>query len=146
MVTADLYKLTKRSVLKDPGSGHRQELAEIEIPRADERPFSRSKVSWNFKKANWPLFTKLLEQGHCSDKLDFILNPNIIYRTIKDTIISCAKSSIPGGRQKKYKSFWTDELTSLKAKRDKLRRKAELTSRPCVFKLGENNLHALGRS
>ncbi|GFY37770.1 hypothetical protein TNIN_451631 [Trichonephila inaurata madagascariensis] len=61
---------------------------------------------------------------------DFTLNPNKVYRTIKDTIASYAKRSIRIGRQKKYRYFWSDELTLLKAKRDWLRRKAELPSRP----------------
>ncbi|GFS28449.1 hypothetical protein NPIL_76731 [Nephila pilipes] len=45
MVTADLYKFTKRAILKDPGSDHRQVLAEGEIPRADQRPFPSSNSS-----------------------------------------------------------------------------------------------------
>ncbi|KAG8192562.1 hypothetical protein JTE90_015197 [Oedothorax gibbosus] len=130
MVTADLHSFTKRSIMKDPGSGHRQVLAEIMIPKAEQRPFTPSKTSWNFKKANWPLYTRLVEQELTQDKLDFALNPSKIYNTIKDILISCAKKSIPRGRQKKYRSFWTDELTSLKDRRDRLRRKAELTSRP----------------
>ncbi|GFT05535.1 hypothetical protein NPIL_576971 [Nephila pilipes] len=52
MVTTDFYKFTKRAVLKDPCSGHRQELAEVEIHKADQRPFSSSKTSCSFKKAN----------------------------------------------------------------------------------------------
>ncbi|GIX67830.1 hypothetical protein CEXT_214611 [Caerostris extrusa] len=123
MVTADLFKLTKCSVLKDLGSGHRQVLAEIKIPRADQRPFQDQKFLGILRRQTGLSLQKLLEQGLSSDKLDFSLNPNKIYRIIKDTIISCAKRSIPRGKQKKYKSFWTDELTSLKAKRDRLRRR-----------------------
>ncbi|XP_035229941.1 uncharacterized protein LOC118201889 [Stegodyphus dumicola] len=69
MVTDDLYNLTKHSVLKDPGSRHRQVLAEVKIPKLDWIPFSPSKVSWNFKKANWPLFTELMEHGLNHNKL-----------------------------------------------------------------------------
>ncbi|XP_035213900.1 uncharacterized protein LOC118187733 [Stegodyphus dumicola] len=45
IVTADLYNLTKCRILKDLGSGHRQVLAEVKVPKADRRPFLPSKVS-----------------------------------------------------------------------------------------------------
>ncbi|GFT30370.1 hypothetical protein NPIL_342001 [Nephila pilipes] len=45
MVSADLYTFTKRTVLKDPGSGHGQVLVEVERLGADQRPFSSSKTS-----------------------------------------------------------------------------------------------------
>ncbi|GIY49131.1 hypothetical protein CDAR_308411 [Caerostris darwini] len=52
LITADIYKITKRTVLNDPGLGHRHVLAEIELPKANQRPFSPTKISWNFRKAN----------------------------------------------------------------------------------------------
>ncbi|GFY74431.1 hypothetical protein TNIN_76531 [Trichonephila inaurata madagascariensis] len=58
IVTADL-SLTKRTNLKDPGSGSRQVLAETEIPNTDQRPFPPSKIAWDFKETNWTLFTEL---------------------------------------------------------------------------------------
>ncbi|GFV43482.1 hypothetical protein TNCV_4592061 [Trichonephila clavipes] len=119
MVTPDLFNLTKRSVLKDHGSGHREVLTEIEIPNADQRPFSPSKISRNFKKTNW-YFTELLEHDLCDGKLEFTLNTNKVYRTIKGTITSCAKRSIPRGGQHKYIFLERITDTSLKAKRDSL--------------------------
>ncbi|GFY40477.1 hypothetical protein TNIN_319471 [Trichonephila inaurata madagascariensis] len=97
--------------------------------------FIPSKLSWSLKKENWSLFTKFLEHGLSDDKLDFILNLNKEYKTIKNAMISYAKRFIPIGRQKKYRSFWSDELTSLKAKRDRLKRKAVVTSHPCDVQL-----------
>ncbi|GFT28189.1 hypothetical protein NPIL_101211 [Nephila pilipes] len=62
-VSSDIGISSKRGIIEDPGSGHRQVIAHININ--DHSPMAQNnyqKVSWNFKKANWKKFTELLDR------------------------------------------------------------------------------------
>ncbi|KAL4096724.1 hypothetical protein QTP88_021619 [Uroleucon formosanum] len=85
-----------RNVLTDfPHSQHRPVVIEIgiDIHYINSIP----KPRWNFQKANWPAFTKTLD-----DSVRWIPPTNENYHCFSKLIISTAKKFIPGGIRKTY--------------------------------------------
>lgn len=98
---------TSRKVLPDfPRSQHRPVLIEIgiQVPLVSSIPRPR----WNFKKANWPLFTNELDK--C---LRFIPPTSDNYNRFVDLVISTAKKTIPRGYRKEYIPGWSDTSENL---------------------------------
>ncbi|GIY47772.1 hypothetical protein CDAR_77241 [Caerostris darwini] len=124
-VSTDLCPFTNRIVIGDPGSGYTQIIASIVIQRQKTKPYYSQRKSWNFKKADWVNFRRLTEEKLHMNNFDFSLHPSRIVSQINRAILACAKNSIPRGRVKAYKCFWSEKLDEIKAKRDRLRRKAE---------------------
>lgn len=108
------------------GYGHRILCVKRFCGAASSGPIQDSLPRWNLKKADWLCFS------HLTDTLltpDLIVENNInkSYDAISETIRIIALETIPRGKARNYKPFWTVELASLKVERDKARQKAELT-------------------
>ncbi|XP_042911637.1 uncharacterized protein [Parasteatoda tepidariorum] len=105
MVLADLCQSTTQRVLGDPGSEHRQILADISFS-ADRRSAAHpTYVSWNFVKANWKLFTDTLKQLLQRNPVNPHSHPDAICTKLNNYILDSAKIAIPRGRVKRYSSF-----------------------------------------
>ncbi|GFY67172.1 hypothetical protein TNIN_64831 [Trichonephila inaurata madagascariensis] len=62
LVTSDISEPSRRYVIEDPGSGHRQVIAEVSLGSPCKHSMSFSRVSWNFKEADWTSFSAMTEQ------------------------------------------------------------------------------------
>ncbi|GFR16553.1 hypothetical protein TNCT_546191 [Trichonephila clavata] len=63
MISSDLSTFSNRMVIEDSSSGQRRIIASIDLPGHGVQPNTSSqKTSWNFKKTNWKLSTKLIEE------------------------------------------------------------------------------------
>jgi hypothetical protein len=98
-VTRDVFRrplYANRKVLNDfPRSQHRPVIANIGI----QIPITKSiqKPRWNFQKANWEEYRKILE-----DNIRWIKPESINYGRFVGMIISTAKKCIPRGFRKDY--------------------------------------------
>ncbi|VDO00153.1 unnamed protein product [Rodentolepis nana] len=99
-----------------------------------------TKLSWNFKKADWPRFTNLLDNELRTSPLNFNQHPDKLCNDITNIMIRYAKETIPLGTGKivfwskhleelKRKLFWSEHLEELKRKRDALGNTADQTGR-----------------
>lgn len=86
-VSSDICAFTKRSVVEDPGSGHRQVVASINIHLPAVRFKSNPKKSWNFKKANWDNFEKLSDGELEEDNFDLSLPPEKLVLNLTRAIL-----------------------------------------------------------
>nr|CDS26864.1 pol protein [Hymenolepis microstoma] len=59
-----LSELTQRKLIDYPGSGHKPVIASIITNSKCMTPKMPTKLSWNFKRADWPNFTNLLETAN----------------------------------------------------------------------------------
>ena len=92
-----------------PNSQHRQSIITIglDIPTISSVP----KPRWNFRKANWPEFTKSI-----AESVNRIPPPSENYQRLCKLIITKAKKYIPRGVRKSYIPFWTNESDALSKK------------------------------
>jgi hypothetical protein len=70
---------------------------------------------WNFKKANWPEFSKKVDDP-VEDGDDDL--PYMLVTKLCNPMRKSAKIAIPKGKMHKYEPFWTKELTNQRNKRD----------------------------
>ncbi|VDO01489.1 unnamed protein product [Rodentolepis nana] len=61
LASTDISEHTRRKIIDDPGSSHKQTIPSITIGSKSMTRIVTTKLSWNFKKADWPRFTNLLE-------------------------------------------------------------------------------------
>jgi hypothetical protein len=54
MVSSDIYENSQKTVLEDLGSSHQAVLISILLKALTNKPNTR--VTWNFRKANWTKF------------------------------------------------------------------------------------------
>ncbi|VDO12390.1 unnamed protein product [Rodentolepis nana] len=120
---------THRKIIDDPGSGHKPVIASITFGSKSMSRKVPTKLSWNFKKADWPRFTNLLEDELHSSPLNFNQHPDKLCTAITNIMVRCAKKTIPRGKTKHYRVFWSKHLEELKRKRDALRNTADQTGR-----------------
>jgi hypothetical protein len=123
MVSSDIYETSQKAVLEDPGSHHRAVLVSISLRVPRNKPNTR--ITWNFRKANWTKF-----QAQVETKVSTINTEESAHKMLKNfcnIIEQSAKENIPRGKPHKYKQFWTQELKELKNVRDRARQKAEKT-------------------
>jgi hypothetical protein len=73
-------------------------------------PTPSKQVAWNFKKANWPEFSKEAD-NLVGDKNDND-SPYMLVTKLCDAMRISAKSAILRGKMHENKSFWTKELTN----------------------------------
>jgi hypothetical protein len=59
LVSAHLKDSTDKEVIADPGSGHQPVIVTINLGRTKQ--IRRQRTAWDFKKANWFLYTKEIE-------------------------------------------------------------------------------------
>ncbi|VDO16759.1 unnamed protein product [Rodentolepis nana] len=61
LASSDISEHTRRKIIDDPGSGHKPVIASITIGSKCMSRKVSTKLSWNFKKADWSRFTNLLD-------------------------------------------------------------------------------------
>ncbi|VDO02972.1 unnamed protein product [Rodentolepis nana] len=88
-----------------------------------------TKLSWNFKKADWPRFINLLDNELRTSPINFNEHPDKLCNEITNIMIRCAEKTIPIGKTKHYRLFWSKHLEELKRKRDALRNTANQIGR-----------------
>jgi ribonuclease HI len=125
LVSSDITQRTTKSMIEDPGTGHRMMIVEVDLNKCGSNNRQKLKASWNFKKANWDNFSNILEKRMCSELIDFYQYPDKVYDEIKSIITTIAKENIPYGKVKKYSPFWSNELDEIKKTRDIYRAEAE---------------------
>uniref|UniRef100_A0A0R3T7K8 Endo/exonuclease/phosphatase domain-containing protein n=1 Tax=Rodentolepis nana TaxID=102285 RepID=A0A0R3T7K8_RODNA len=129
LASSDISEHTHRKIIDDPGSGHKPVIASVNIGSKSMTTKVPTKLSWNFKKADWPRFTNLLENELHTGSLNFNQHPDKLCDDIKNIMIRCAKKTIPHGKTKHYRVFWSKHLEELKRKRDTLCNTADQTGR-----------------
>ena len=110
MVSSDIYETSQKTVLEDLGSHHRAVLISILLKVPTNKPSTM--ITWNFRKANWSKFQHQIEA-----KLSSINTEESAHKTLKNfckIIQQSAKNTIPRGKPRKYKPFWTQELNEQK--------------------------------
>jgi ribonuclease HI len=122
LVSADIRHQCRVSVLDDIGSDHRPILIEISAPMTSKK-YQLIPPSWNFKKANWPLYRHLVHKQFAT--IDMTQNTNLIYSKITSALLQSAKVAISRGHRKKYRPFWNRDLAKTVKERKKARRRAE---------------------
>ncbi|VDN98560.1 unnamed protein product [Rodentolepis nana] len=95
-----------------------------------------TKLSWNFKKANWPGITNLLDNELHTCPLNFNQHHDKLCNDITNIMIRCAKKTIPRGKTKHYRVFWSKHLEELKRSRDALRNTADQTEETKLIQMG----------
>ena len=116
-----IYENSQKLVLEDLGSSHQAILVTILLKVPTDKPNTR--VTWNFRKANWTKF-----QNQVETKLSTINTEESAYKMLKtfcETILQSTKENIPRGKPSKYKPFWTQELNIQKKNGDRARLKVE---------------------
>ncbi|VDO02694.1 unnamed protein product [Rodentolepis nana] len=91
-----------------------------------------TKLSWNFKKADWSKFTNLLDDELHTSPLNFKQHPDKLCNYIKNIMIGCAKKTIPHSMTKHHRVFWSKHLEELK-RRDTLCNTADQTGSATPF-------------
>ena len=102
LVSSDISVNTERTILDDPGLGHKPVIAKITLTRQQRTSDSHIRTFWNFKKATWGSFTDMLEINLHQESIDISYHPDKISKVINSSIINCATACIPRGRVKRY--------------------------------------------
>ena len=111
MATDDIGKYTTREVASQlGGSDHKPVILTINERR--NSAFQLPKARWNYKRANWKQFTKLLDDNCKKLRLDNH-NINVSVELFTAAILDAAKHSIPKGCRKDYIPGWNDHLQHL---------------------------------
>jgi len=121
MVSSDIYENSQKAVLEDLGSSHRAVLISILLNVPTKKPNTR--VTWDFRKANWIKFQDQVETK--TSTINTEESAHKMLRTFCQIIQQSAKENIPRGKPCKYKPFWTQDLNDQKKMRDQARQKAE---------------------
>ncbi|GFS78135.1 hypothetical protein NPIL_507871 [Nephila pilipes] len=75
-VSADLSDYSKRRVIEDPDSRHRQIITSIVLPGSErKKPKEHQKVSWDFKNADRSIFRELTEEKMQMKNFNFCSPP-----------------------------------------------------------------------
>ena len=112
IATDDIQKVCTREVANQlGGSDHRPVL--LQLHQTGSTWTGCKEPSWNYKKANWTKFReqndKLCRENGPMNTEDINLNVD----RFTTAILHSAKQSIPRGRRKDYKPFWSDRLQEL---------------------------------
>ncbi|VDO10340.1 unnamed protein product [Rodentolepis nana] len=103
LALSDISELTRRKIIDDPSSGHKPVIASITFGSRSMTMKVPTKLSWNFKKADWPRFTNLLENELHTSPLNFNLHPDKLCYDITNIMIRCAKQTIHFKYQRTFK-------------------------------------------
>ncbi|VDO01285.1 unnamed protein product [Rodentolepis nana] len=75
-------------IIDDPGSGHKPVIASITIGSKSMTRKVPTKLSWNFKKADWPRFMNLLKNEHHTIPFNFNQHPGKLCHDIMNTPVA----------------------------------------------------------
>lgn len=121
--TDDLSKKISRGVLSQlGGSDHRPVKLAINLQYRPQN--STTFPRWNYKKADWNMFTSLTDLYTRGLKTDD-LNINRVTRNFNQAILKAASETIPRGARKNYRPYWTEELQELEDEVSISRQKVE---------------------
>nr|CDS35174.1 hypothetical protein HmN_001002100 [Hymenolepis microstoma] len=90
LVSSDISELTQSKIIDYPGFGHRPVIASITINSKSMTSKMPTRVLWNFKKADWPKFTNLLETKLYANPINYNQHPDKLCPNITNIIIQCA--------------------------------------------------------
>ena len=119
--SSDITERTRVDVVEDIGSDHDPILISVARQTYD-KPRKRRKCLWNFRKANWGLYSITTDKAF--EEIPPGLNIEETHNRICSSILECAKKAIPKGNFKKYKPFWTPELQKAVKEIQHLRKEA----------------------
>nr|CDS26931.1 hypothetical protein HmN_000155100 [Hymenolepis microstoma] len=120
LVSSDISGLTQPKIIDDPGFGQNPVIASITINSKSMTIKMSTKVLWKFKKADCPKFTNLLKTELNASPINYNHHPDKICNNATNIIIKRAKKTIPRGKVKQYRVFWSKSLEELKRKREVL--------------------------
>ena len=123
IATDNLQKMAEREVSEQlGGSDHKPVILTIAkqvIPYSGKLP-----PSWNYKKANWKLFSDLTDLYTKT----VTLNKHSVDKNadaFTSAVLEAAKKSIPRGRRRNYKPYWNNTLNELHNELSKVRDEME---------------------
>jgi ribonuclease HI len=120
--TPDIQKIAQRTVNNQlGGSDHRPVTITLTLEGLQEK--TTLPTRWNYKKANWPLFSSLTDKYTLDMAIGKDLNKTISF--FNKAIKLAAQNSIPRGCRKNYQPFWTKKLQELEEKLEATRKSAE---------------------
>jgi len=121
--TEDLSQRTDREVRTQlAGSDHKPVLLTINL---QYRPaYQKTFPRWNYKKADWELFSQLSDEYTRQVKADDY-NINRAARTFTSALLKAASETIPRGARKNYRPYWSEELQELEDEVTRAREKVE---------------------
>ncbi|VDO11646.1 unnamed protein product [Rodentolepis nana] len=109
-----------KPVIASAGSGHKPVIASIIIGCQSMTKKVLTKLSWNFKKADWPRFTNLLNNELYASPLNFRQHPKKLCNKNTNIMIRSAKKTIPRGNElaetmkalirREFKTTWCNKL------------------------------------
>ena len=110
MATEDIQRLSTRTVHTQLGGSDHLPVT-IELSNTLRTESTYMAPSWNYKKANWPLFKEQSDLLCGEIALTDNLNENV--RLFTNAVIQTAKISIPRGKRREYKAYWSSNLEKL---------------------------------
>ncbi|VDO05667.1 unnamed protein product [Rodentolepis nana] len=116
LASSDISEPTRRKIIDNPGFGHKPFIASITIGSKSMTREVPTKLSWNFKRADWSRFTNLLDNELHTSPLNFNQYSDKLCNEITNIMIRCAKKTIPRGKTKHYRVFWSRHIEELKRK------------------------------
>ena len=126
--TEDLSRKTNRKVLSQlAGSHHRPVLLAINLQNRPSNP--KTFPRWNYKKADWVMFSRLTNECCKTIKADHF-NINKATDSFNQSILRAASETIPRGARKNYRPYWTEELQGLEDEVARTREKVENNPTP----------------
>ncbi|VDO16177.1 unnamed protein product [Rodentolepis nana] len=87
LASSDISEHARRKIIGDPGSGHKPVIASINTSGKSMTRKVPTKLSWNFKKADWSRFTNLLENELHKSLLNFNQHPDKLCTDITNIMI-----------------------------------------------------------
>ncbi|VDO15608.1 unnamed protein product [Rodentolepis nana] len=91
LASSDVSEHTRGKIIDDPGSSHKPVIASITIGSKSMSRKVPTKLSRNFKKADWSRFTNLLEDELHSSPLNFNKHPDKLCTAITNIMIRCVE-------------------------------------------------------
>ena len=126
--TEDLSRKTNRKVLSQlAGSDHRPVLLSINLQYRPSNP--KTFPRWNYKKADWVMFSRLTNEYCKTVKADHF-NINKATDSLNQSVLRAASETIPRGARKNYRPYWTEELQGLEDEVARTREKVENNPTP----------------
>nr|KAG5697608.1 hypothetical protein BaRGS_001033 [Batillaria attramentaria] len=121
IATDDIHRLSTRAVSTQlGGSDHLPVTITISSIGCTEHNMA---PSWNLKRANWTTFREKADHL-CKDiSQSQHLNKNV--QLLSDAVLQAAKVSIPRGKRRQYRPYWSDHLAQLHTELDSARETME---------------------
>jgi uncharacterized protein YaaR (DUF327 family) len=109
--TDNIARQATRSVEQQLGGSDHKPVT-IQLQDQARLPKNTNKPSWNFKKANWSMFTQSLECS-CKNKIPRCNDLNVDVESFTKAVLKAAKDNIPRGKRGDYKPGWNTQLQQL---------------------------------